>query len=274
MTIRVFAVDLDATLLTTDCRISERNRRALRALQTAGVEVCVVSGRMPSSIRAALGGIDVVNLIGCYHGALIEEFATGRSILATDITPEAGESLVRIAADRGLRTITFTHDRAYGVARDDVVAAYERRTGVQVCLDEVDPRTAALSKILMYDPGVTRGGDVDVSVEEAVYDVLLDAHVPDVRFLRTRLGFVEATHVRATKANALSTLCEMLGTSSAAAAAIGDSYNDLDMLESVGLSFAVANAVETVRRAVDVVVADNDSDGVAEAVDLVLERIR
>lgn len=69
-------------------------------------------------------------------------------------------------------------------------------------------------------------------------------------------------------------LCGKLGIPPNAVAAIGDSYNDLDMLTAVGMSFAVSNAVSDVRNAVSRVVGDNTADGVADAVDHLLRHNR
>ena len=54
-------------------------------------------------------------------------------------------------------------------------------------------------------------------------------------------------------------------------AAIGDDENDIESIGAVGLGVAVANAIEPVRRAARLVVADHDSDGVAEALDFIIE---
>ena len=49
--------------------------------------------------------------------------------------------------------------------------------------------------------------------------------------------------------------------------AIGDSGNDLTMIEAAGLGVAMGNATEDVRAAADVITADNNHDGVAQAIE-------
>ena len=47
--------------------------------------------------------------------------------------------------------------------------------------------------------------------------------------------------------------------------AIGDSYNDMDMLEWAGLGVAMGNAPKDVKEAADYVTTSNEEEGVAEA---------
>ena len=61
-------------------------------------------------------------------------------------------------------------------------------------------------------------------------------------------------------------LAELLGVPREATMAVGDADNDLPMLRDAGLGVAMGNANERVRAAADVVVADNDHGGVAEAI--------
>lgn len=68
------------------------------------------------------------------------------------------------------------------------------------------------------------------------------------------------------KGNALINLSEKLGFLQKEVVAIGDSNNDLDMMEKAGFSIAMENASKQVKKAADVVTPSNDRDGVAEAI--------
>ncbi len=71
----------------------------------------------------------------------------------------------------------------------------------------------------------------------------------------------------ASKGAALKTLIKDLGVSSESVMAIGDAENDIEMIQLAGIGVAVGNAGQAVKDAADVVVASNDADGVAEAVE-------
>jgi hypothetical protein len=62
-------------------------------------------------------------------------------------------------------------------------------------------------------------------------------------------------------------LLEHLGTPASNLVAIGDGSNDLGMVSGAGMGVAMGNAVPSVKKAAQLVVADNDSDGVADAIE-------
>ena len=76
----------------------------------------------------------------------------------------------------------------------------------------------------------------------------------------------ELYDISAGKGNALINLSEKLGFLQKEVFAIGDSNNDLYMMEKAGFSIAMENASKPVKKAADVVTSSNDKDGVAEAI--------
>ena len=62
-------------------------------------------------------------------------------------------------------------------------------------------------------------------------------------------------------------LAEILGVSREETVAIGDGYNDVPMLEGVGLSIAMGNAPDDIKRICKAVTDDNNHDGVAKAIE-------
>jgi hydroxymethylpyrimidine pyrophosphatase-like HAD family hydrolase len=81
--------------------------------------------------------------------------------------------------------------------------------------------------------------------------------------LQSRPYFLEITRKEATKGQALKFLSEKEGISAEEIVAIGDSYNDLDMLQFAGTGVAVANAPQEVKNAADVITRAAAEDGVA-----------
>lgn len=69
------------------------------------------------------------------------------------------------------------------------------------------------------------------------------------------------------KAYGLKKVCEYLDIELSQVMAIGDSLNDYKMLESVGLSVAMANGMQEIKNVADVITATNDEDGVARAIE-------
>jgi len=92
-----------------------------------------------------------------------------------------------------------------------------------------------------------------------------------LRLIAVDSGF--AIHVKdpeVNKGNALRKVASLLKISTAEIAAVGDALNDIEMLEVAGVSFAVANSDELVKKACTHVTSEPYGRGVAEAVEKVL----
>ena len=81
---------------------------------------------------------------------------------------------------------------------------------------------------------------------------------------------LEMTPQGVSKGSGLADLCKVLGISIKDAIGVGDAFNDVPMLEMAGLGVAMGNSNEAAIRAADVVVSDNDHDGISEVIELYL----
>ena len=78
---------------------------------------------------------------------------------------------------------------------------------------------------------------------------------------------VECSALGVSKGQGLRTLASLLGVDVADVVAIGDSYNDVEALRAVGMPVAMGNAPADIRAMARLVVADNDHDGIVEAIE-------
>ena len=81
---------------------------------------------------------------------------------------------------------------------------------------------------------------------------------------------MDVTDAGCSKAEGISALARAMGLSLSEVAAVGDDENDVESMGVVGLGIAMGNAIEPVRAAADMLVADNEHDGVTEAIDAIL----
>ncbi|MNG26344.1 Sugar phosphatase YidA [compost metagenome] len=79
--------------------------------------------------------------------------------------------------------------------------------------------------------------------------------------------YLDVTAMQANKGDALATLAEFLGVSLGQTAAMGDGGNDPAMFHRAGLSIAMGQAEEAVKRQADVVTGANTEDGAAQAIE-------
>ena len=83
-------------------------------------------------------------------------------------------------------------------------------------------------------------------------------------------SMLELSPAAVDKGIGLEMLCKYLSIPVEETIVVGDSFNDLPILRKAGLSVAVANAREQVRELCDVMVTDNEHDGVREAIETYL----
>lgn len=82
---------------------------------------------------------------------------------------------------------------------------------------------------------------------------------------RSKPGYLEVMNRAVSKAHALELIANYYGIERSEVMAVGDSYNDLDMIEWAGLGVAMGNAIDPVKKIADYVTFSNDEEGVTEA---------
>ena len=99
-----------------------------------------------------------------------------------------------------------------------------------------------------------------------------DRNLERMSKLPLSISFAESNNLEAspkniTKASGLRELCKYLNIDISEAVAIGDAFNDREILQTAGLAVAMGNARDEIKKFVDFVTADNDHDGVAAAIE-------
>ena len=259
---RLFATDLDGTLLRSDGTVSDRTRAALAAVEASGRALVLVTGRPPRWMPPVVRETGHTGLALCANGAVVYDLATERVVQEHLIDPAVGAKAVA-AIRAALPDVAFAVERSgsRGLGREEAYSlGYFPRGDVLVA--EVDELLAEpVAKLL------ARHDDMDpdemlARVREVVGDLV------EVTHSSTR-GLMEISASGVSKAVALSRLADELGVPADEVVAFGDMPNDLPMLGWAGHAVAVANAHPEVLAAADEVTARNDDDGVA----LVIERL-
>lgn len=260
--VRLVATDLDGTLLRSDGSLSGLTRRVLADLDAAGVPVVIVTARPmrwmePFRAVVASHGLAVVS-----NGAIVLDLPTGTPLEVIGIEPEGGLRMlddIRAAVPQA----QFAVETAAGIVREDRYVETEHvPPGSPVGpLDQV--WTDPAFKILVKHPGGAQAGEAfRAAVRAAVGDRANPTWSVE--------GLVEIGPPNVTKASTLATVAARMGVAAAEVIAFGDMPNDIEMLRWAGRGCAVGNAHADVRTAADEVVPDNDADGVARTLAMLL----
>ncbi len=258
---RLLSIDLDGTLLTSDKRISPRTEAAVRRACDAGVEVAICTARPPRSAKPFYNALGLDTELIAYNGAMVVRPQTGEVLYHNCITSADAQDLLELvlAVDPEM-IITFEKaDRWYADERGAAIITDTAAAGWApdvVCpLDECV--ASPVTKML-----VSKDAETLARVEAA-----LAARMPQLSVAKCDDYLLQIAAQGVCKENALRDLLSQRGWAPTDLAAIGDARNDAGMLLFAGLGLAMGNADESVRAAADAVVASNDADGVAEAIE-------
>ncbi|CAI6078897.1 Cof-type HAD-IIB family hydrolase [Cohnella sp. JJ-181] len=257
---RLIAIDLDDTLLNDELEVTEATRSALAEAVSRGVHVTLATGRMFASAKQTAAQVGLNVPLITYQGSLVRNLLDERTLYERAVDLEAVRKLYDFTRERGLHLQTYIGDKLYSFDNGDRLAAYAKQSNIPYI---VEPDLSALpdgnhTKLLIID-------------EPALLDELApELHAllgPEVHITKSKPHYLEFTHREGTKGHALRFLAEHYGLAMEETIAIGDSWNDREMIEAAGLGVAMANAVPALREIADYITASNNEDGVKQVVD-------
>jgi Cof subfamily protein (haloacid dehalogenase superfamily) len=269
--IRLVALDIDGTLLRGDKTVSPRTRLALERARAAGVRLALVTGRRhPSARRVAedLGGRVPLVL---HNGALVVEDG---SVLRCRPLPRAA-ALRAIAAGRAEGAEPVLHCGAAGEgwllvdaeARPSGLVGYylERsRAEMRVVPDLVAAVDAEEPIQVMFGGERAPMETLRAALAAALAD---EARIERTVYPATGMVLLDVLHPAVGKAEALGFLQERWGIAPSETLAIGDNWNDREMVEKAGLGFVMGNADPELLTLGLPVLPTNEEDGVARAIE-------
>ena len=258
--IKLISLDLDGTLLGPDGDLTPGAAGAIARAREAGLRVVLNTGRplTEAGYFARKAGCD--NLVSCLGGALLGDAQTGAELRRWDIPQPWGFRALEICLGRGLEiTIFLRQPGGAGPLLQGIPAAHLPLPGVP------QGRSGDGGPTVLY-AGAEHARDQDprglgpLPTEGAGGAGEGGAHhLHAHRFLRLSPGGVN-------KGSTLALIALMYGIPLEQCAAVGDSENDLPMLEAAGLAIAMGNAPEHVRAAARRVVDTNAQGGVVQAI--------
>jgi len=254
---KLIALDVDGTLITDDHRLTAKTREAVRAVHERGARIVLCTGRGAGSTLPLLEELGLDGIIITHNGGATIE-STGRRVLHSFGYPvERVMPLVRYCRERGIHFDINTPFDIYVERLDEEIrAGYRLFLADPVLIDDVSRFPGPVIKFCAI---------AEAPVAERFMEDWRDIGAMGLRMMRSGEMFVDVLHEKASKGGALKVLADRWGIRREEVLAIGNYYNDLEMIEYAGLGIAMANSPDEVKRAADAVTASNNDDGVSEA---------
>ncbi|MDH7577949.1 MAG: Cof-type HAD-IIB family hydrolase [Bacillota bacterium] len=259
--VKLVAIDLDDTLLRDDLTISPRTRAAVQAVKERGIAVTLATGRMFRSARpyARQLGFDLPLIT--YQGALVKSAFSEEVVYHCPLSAGVARRVIAFGRLKKVQVNFYLDDELYVERVTPRGFHYASFAGVpchQVAdLESLLEQGNPLKLLLIEAEPV-----LDEFAQELKEILGEEAHLT-----KSKPSYLEVIHPQATKGRALRELAAWLDVGRDEVMALGDSFNDLEMLEFAGVSVAVANARPEVRCRTRYVTLSNNEDGVAVALE-------
>lgn len=267
--IRLLVLDLDGTTVGASNQIRSEVKQAIQSVQARGVQVAIATGRMYRSALRFHQDLKSQLPLLSYQGALIQDPATGEISRHLTVPQNFVLQLLDYFEQPDLRHQLSVHayigDRLYVRELTPDSVEYAERSNIEP-IAVGDLRQAMLShgeptKLLAMSQKTEMIDQLLVSLSQQYT-------VEQLYFTKSVATFFEATNPRANKGNAVKYLAEeVLGLQAENVMAIGDNFNDLEMIQYAGIGVAMGSAPDGVKAAANWVAPDVESDGVAIAIE-------
>ena len=267
MTYELIAFDMDGTLLDSRKRVLPSSTRALERAAEAGKVAAISSGRCPQMVELNQESFASVRYAICCNGTVLYDLHEHRVLSAAPMDREAIVRALEALGDEDAMIDVFQGWGFY-CQTSHVESMPRYNMGIYQDMYRMTARQVEDIRPVMLDPGATYQKFIfhftSTEARERVAARLGDL---PAEIARSEESSLEFSPKGVTKATGLLALADLLGIDHAATIAVGDADNDLEMLRAAGLGVAMGNANDNARAAADVVVADNDHDGCAEAIE-------
>ncbi|MEH2410235.1 Cof-type HAD-IIB family hydrolase [Nostoc sp.] len=265
--IKLLVLDIDGTIAGESNTVSTGVKQAIIAAQARGIQVAIATGRMYRSALRFHQEIGSTLPLMAYQGAWIQDPITQKIHRHWAVSREIAHQLIDYFEQPELRSLLSVHfyinDQLYVRELTRETQIYAERSGV-IAIPVGDLRQA-----LTTEPTKILALCDDTDVIDNLLGNLRRQYTPAELYMTTSVAtFFEATNASVNKGTAVRYLAEeFLGLQIANVMAIGDNFNDLEMLEYVGLSVAMGNAPVEVQAIAQWVAPSVEEDGAAVAIE-------
>ena len=271
--IKAILLDIDGTLTNDQKVITPRTREALLKCQEKGVVLVLASGRTANGLSTYAADLDLAHhggVLVCYNGAKSLNCETGQVYFEQSMTVEQGKRVLEHMKKFNVAPVIdhgeymYVNDCFFTIERDGkpwYIIEYEGHSNNYKLCEKRDLAAYAdwrINKIL------------NAGQPEYLQQVAEEMAAPfegELSAMFTAPWYFEFTPLGVDKVRALKDTFEVLGINQDEVMSFGDAPNDLTMIKWAKVGVAMGNAVDEVKAEADYVTTDNNSDGIADALE-------
>jgi Cof subfamily protein (haloacid dehalogenase superfamily) len=258
--IKLVLADVDGTLVTQDKALTERAIRAVRTLREKEIRFAVTSGRPPRGMAMLVEPLALDGAIAGFNGGVFTH--PDLSVIEAKFLPEdAARETLQLMLDMGLDPWVYTADE--WLLRDRDAPHREREEWTVKFPPRVEKDLAAYAGKAAKITGVSDDLDLVARMEAEARKRVGDRATA----ARSQPYYLDVTHHEANKGAVVDYLCKLYGLDRTEIATLGDQPNDVPMFKGVGISVAMGQASDAVKREATHTSASNEDEGFAKAIE-------
>ncbi|EHI98839.1 Cof-like hydrolase [Clostridium sp. DL-VIII] len=261
---KLIALDMDGTLLTTDKRVSEKNKAAIKEAEAKGVKIVLASGRPLIGITKYLNELDLLkddDYVLSFNGGLVQNTKTQKVVSKLPLKGRDLKNIYRISKELNINIHAFSAKDGLITPKISQYTEHEADiNGIEINIrdfNEIDDEEDII-KVMMIDPQEI----LDPAIKKLPAELYEKYSV-----FKSAPFFLEFTNKEVDKGLGLKKLGEYLGIKKEEIIACGDAGNDLSMVKYAGLGVAMENATKEVKEAANFITTSNDEDGIANVIE-------
>lgn len=281
---KLVAMDLDGTLLNSYGEVSQATKAGIKEAIEKGVEIVLASGRPISSVETLANEIGANNFLISGNGAVAYDIKKKEIIHNKFLSKEQVLNIVKICDENSIYYNIYTENEVITKAlnyntlfyyKENANKQEDKRTSISIISDIYDYVEKSEGENFLK---VTVCDDMQIIFNSIIRKLrtIPDIDVLDVAHMSRKIiksgteevpvqyYYTEITNKNVNKWCALESIMERLNISREETIGIGDNINDKELIENAGLGVAMGNSAPYIKDMADIVVADNNSDGVLE----------
>ncbi len=263
MNYKMIVTDLDDTLLNDKKEISNVDLEAIKKAEESGIKFILCSGRPTFAMRGLAKEIEAEkyeSYILSFNGSIITECKTGKNIFEASLEKEDLHLMYDLSKKYNTHILTYINDEIISETESEYI-------DVEVDLTKMNHKV-----VKSFKEYVDRGAVKCMLLAEPTYLKEVEKKIKEEYSDRYTIAiskpfFLEITKLGIDKGVGVKKLAEILNIPIEEVIAVGDSFNDIPMLDAAGTSIAVENANEEIKNRVDYITKSNNDGGIAHVID-------
>ena len=267
----LLACDIDGTLIENDY-IPQKNIDKIKYFVSEGGLFCLATGRTAGAISHVTSKIDCISPSIVANGSMIYDINGDKAIYELFV-PKQDYQIVKAVIEECKTVGVEAH-----TGKQVILLNESRETIDHEKYENIDAISIDYQAAIQYNWNKVLYLFTDLDEAKAVKAIIAkfdhNSEFVDTSAMieNKRRYYYEQVPKNVSKATTLKILCEKLNVNKGCCYAIGDYYNDLEMIKTADIGAALANSPDEVKNAADVVVCDAQNGAVAEFIDYLTER--